>query len=137
MNLRTFAATHRLHTNRDVDGTDIIAGKHGHIYEHSDTQLGLLFMPPAARARLWSATKAKATTAGIIVRQNADSEGTLLFDCHNPVQARLAVSLVRVRPRRVLTDEQRLALSERLSKARQSIQRKGTLASETHERQAA
>ena len=137
MNLRNFAAAYRLHTYRDVDGTDIIAGKLGHIYEHSNTQLGLLFMPSAPRVRLWSSTKAKGMAAGMIVRQNGESEGTLLFDSNNPAQARLAVSLVRSRPKRILTDEQRSALSERLSKARSRLQREGTLASGTHERQAA
>ncbi len=137
MDLRTFAEKYRLYTKRDTDGTDIVAGKLGHIYEHSDTQLGLLFMPSAPRARLWSVTKAKGTIAGMVVRQNGDSEGTLLFAADSPEQARLAVSLVRARPKRVLTEEQRSALSERLSKARSHLHREGTSASRTHEGQAA
>src|SRR5437868_4643956 len=111
---------YRVATRRDVDGTDIIGGKLGHIYEHSDQQLALLFMPLAPRARLWRLTKAKGTAAGMSLRQNAESEGTLLFDGGSPEQARLAISLVRARPKRVLTDEQRSALSERLSKMRQT-----------------
>jgi len=42
-------------------------------------KLGLLLMPSAPRARLWSVTKAKGTAAGMAVRRNGDSEGTLLF----------------------------------------------------------
>lgn len=133
MGLRTFAEKHRLYTKLDTDGTTIIAGKLGHLYEHSDTQLGLLFMPTVPRARLWSVTKAKGTAAGMVVRQNADSEGTLLFDANSAEQARLAVSLVRARPKRVLTDEQRSALADRLSKARSHLQKNGTSAARTHE----
>jgi hypothetical protein len=131
--LRTFAEKYRLYTKLDTDGTTIVAGKLGHLYEHSDTQLGLLFMPSVPRARLWAATKAKGTAAGMIVRQNGDSEGTLLFDANIPDQARLAISLVRARTKRILTDEQRSALAERLSKARSTLHKKGTLDAETHE----
>jgi len=129
--IRSFAEKYRLYTKLDTDGTTIVAGKLGHIYEHSETQLGLLFMPTAPRARLWSATKAKGTAAGMLLRQNAESEGTMLFDSNSPEQARLAVTLVRARPKRVLTDEQRSALAERLSKG---ALRKGTSAARTHER---
>ena len=134
MGLRTFAEKYRLYTKLDTDGTTIVAGKLGHIYEHSETQLGLLFVPTAPRARLWSATKAKGTAAGMLLRQNAESEGTMLFDSNSPEQARLAVTLVRARPKRVLTEEQRSALSERLSNARSHLHRKGTSAARTHER---
>lgn len=72
----------------------------------------------------------------MILRQNADSEGTLLFDAENPAHARLAISLVRARPKRVLTDEQRSALSQRLSKARSHLHREGTSAARTAERPA-
>ena len=64
MDLRTFAAHYHLRTNRDVDGTDIVLGKLGHLYEHSDTQLALLFMPSSPRARLWSLVKAKGLGVG-------------------------------------------------------------------------
>jgi hypothetical protein len=119
--LRTFAEKYRLYTKLDIDGTTIIAGKLGHVYEHSETQLGLLFMPTAPRARLWSVTKTKGTAAGMVARQKADSEGTLLFDADSPEQARLAVSLVRARPKRILTEEQRSALSEPPGNARQRV----------------
>jgi hypothetical protein len=131
--LKDFVEKYRLHTKLDADGTTVIAGKLGHIYEHSDSQLGLLFMPTKPRARLWSTTKAKGAAVGMTVRQNAESEGTLLFDADEPVQARLAIRLVRARPKRVLTEEQRSALSERLSKTRSYLHRQGTSAARTHE----
>jgi hypothetical protein len=131
--LRTFAEKYRLYTKLDTDGTTIVAGKLGHIYEHSEGQLALLFMPTTPRARLWSATKTKGTAVGMVVRQNAESEGTLLFDANSAEQARLAVSFVRARPRRILTEEQRSALSARLSKARSHLHKEGTSAARTHE----
>jgi predicted DNA-binding transcriptional regulator YafY len=133
MELKQFAEQFRLQVRRDVDGTDIVVGKFGHIYEHSVTKLSVLFMPPVPRARLWSIVKAKGTEAGMIVRQNGDSEGTLVFDPNAPEQARLAIRLVRARPKRILTEEQRSALSERLSKARKGALRNGTSAARTHE----
>jgi len=132
--IRSFAEKYRLYTKLDTDGTTIVAGKLGHIYEHSETQLGLLFMPTTPRARLWSATKAKGTAAGMLLRQNAEGEGTMLFDSNSPEQAPLAVTLVRARPKRVLTEEQRSALSERLSNARSHLHREGTSAARTHQR---
>ena len=133
MGLQTYTQKYHLRIKRDVDGTDIVAGKLGHIYEHSDSQLGLLFMPSAPRARLWSLAKAKGIAVGMTVRQNADSEGTLLFDAADPAQARLAISLVRARPKRILTEEQRSALAARLAVARQEAQKRGTLAAGTRE----
>ncbi len=129
MDLQAFAETYRVATRRDVDGTDIIGGKLGHIYEHSDRQLALLFMPAEPRARLWGLVKAKGIAAGMTLRQNADSEGTLLFDGGSPEQARLAINLVKARTKRFLTEEQRSALAERLSKIRQVPLKNGTSAS--------
>ena len=133
MDIKKFAEKCRLQVRRDVDGTDIVAGKLGHIYEHSAVKLGVLFMPSAPRARLWSVIKTKGTAAGMAVRQNGDGEGTLLFDPANAEQARLAVRLVKVRVRRVLTDEQRSALAARLAVARNSAHKRGTLAARKHE----
>jgi hypothetical protein len=134
VDLSTFSQQYRLNVKRDVDGTDIVLGKLGHVYEHSDTQLAILFMPSTPRARLWSLTKIKGLASGMVLRQNADGEGTLLFDADNPAQSRLAIGLVRARPKRILTDEQRSRLLERLSVARQSTLKNGTSAARTHEK---
>jgi hypothetical protein len=130
VDIKEFAAHYRLQVRRDVDGTDIISAKFGHLYEHSALTLGLLFMPSAPRARLWSVVKAKATAAGMTVRQNGDTEGTLLFNPASPEQASLAIRLVRARQKRILTVEQRSALAERLH-------RKGTSAARNVEERAA
>ncbi len=114
MSIETFSEKYRVKARKDVDGTVIVPGKLGHIYEHGAGKLGVLFMPYAQRARLWSVTKVKGTAAGMTVRQNGDAEGTLLFDPANSEQARLALKLVRVKAKRVLSAAQRQALAERL-----------------------
>jgi len=130
VDIKEFAEKYRVSARRDADGTDIVAGKLGHMYEHSAVKLGVLFMPSAPRARLWSVVKARGMAAGMTVRQNGDSEGTLIFEPNDAEQARLAIKLVRIRPKRILTDEQRSVLAARLSKG---ALRKGTSAHITHE----
>lgn len=112
MNIESFSEKYCVKIRKDADGTLVVPGKLGHIYEHSAEKLGVLFMPSAPRARLWSLVKAQGTSAGMAVRQNGESEGTLLFDPANAEQARLALKLVRGRAKRVMSAAQSQALAE-------------------------
>ena len=132
--ISSFAERHRLRAKRDVDGTEIIPGKLGHIYEHSDDKLGLMFMPPGEpRARLWSSVKARGIAVGMVMRQDADSEGTLIFDGSIREQAAAAIRLIKARPKRELTDTQRRELAERLRKARSEALKEGVSAARNDE----
>jgi hypothetical protein len=54
------------------------------------------------------------TAGGFTIRQNADNEGTALFDPADEQQARLALATAKVRKRPVTTPAQRQAMAERL-----------------------
>jgi hypothetical protein len=116
--IETFAKEYKLRLKTDIDGTPIIVGKLGHIYEHSysGTNLGLLFMPETPRAKLWGIVKAKGRKVGMVVMQDAESEGTILFDSACPLHAKLAISLVKVKSRRVMTEAQLAVLADARAK---------------------
>jgi hypothetical protein len=110
MNFEEFASKHRLRVRRAEDGDHIIAGKLGHIYQHDAETLGLLFMPN--RPRCWSHAKRKLEAAGLTIWQDGDDEGSALFDPANTVQARLALKVIRARPRRTSSSAQLEALAK-------------------------
>jgi hypothetical protein len=88
--LAPFAKSNKLKlTDTDDDGT-IILGRCGHIYEYSDTRLGLLYTSAASG---WNARRDAAVEAGMTLLQNGDLEGTLSFDPANPKQAKLAIKI--------------------------------------------
>ena len=64
-----------------------------------------------ATSRRWSYAKKKLAAAHFTIRQDADMEGTALFDPANRAQARLALKLAGVRRKRAVSaaERQRLA----------------------------
>lgn len=114
MTLANFAEKNRLKVMRDDLGDTIIPGKQGHVYEYSATELGVMFMPPRTQAepwgrwcpKTWGNFKRAAVAAGMTARQNGDSEGCLSFDPKNNEQAKLAIKIAKVRPKRQPTPEQ-------------------------------
>jgi hypothetical protein len=114
MTLAIFAEKNRLKVMRDGRGDPVILGKQGHLYEYSATELGVLFMPPRTQAehwgrwcpKSWGNFKRAAAAAGMTLRQNGDSEGCLSFDPTNKEQAKLAIKIAQVRPKRQRTPEQ-------------------------------
>ena len=114
MKLEDFAAKYRLKVRREEDGEPIISGKFGRLYQHDAETLGLFFMPD--RPRRWSHARRKLEAAGLTIWQDGDDEGSALFDPANTVQARLALKVVRAKPRRTLSAAQ----LEALEKARKS-----------------
>ena len=54
--------------------------------------------------------------AGFTLAQEGDSEGTLLFDPENVDQVAAAIHESRIRQRRVLSQDARLALADRLNR---------------------
>ncbi len=114
MKLEDFASNHRLRVRRAEDGEPVIPGKFGNIYEHDASTLGLFFMPD--RPRLWSHARRKLEAAGLTIWQDGDDEGSALFDPTNASQARLALKVIRSKPRRTPSAAQ----LEVLEKARKS-----------------
>lgn len=114
MKLEDFATKYRLRVRRAEDGDHIIAGKLGHVYQHDAETLGLMFLPD--RPRRWSHARRKLEAAGLTIWQNGDQEGSALFDPANTVQARIALKVIRAKPRRTPSAAQ----LEVLEKARKS-----------------
>jgi hypothetical protein len=81
---------------RDACGASIIRGKFGHLYEHDAGRFGIVLEAPA-NSEVLDATlrsrKRRAIAAGFVLRQEGDSEATLLFDPTDMKQARLAIQL--------------------------------------------
>ncbi len=112
MNIETFAMKHHLATTRCVDdGTLVVKGRHGEVYQYSDDELGVLVMPEPKRFRLWGHARKEMLTAGMKVRQDADHEGAVSFDPSNKKAAKLAIKLAGIRRKRVPSPAQLAALS--------------------------
>ncbi len=116
MDIQAFANRYRLRAKRDEDGELIITGKVGHIYEHDESTLSLMFLPD--RPRLWANARRKLDAAGVVIWQDGDEEGSALFDPTDTKQARLALKVVGAKRKRSLTPEQRAVRAAILDKAR-------------------
>src|SRR5215471_271485 len=76
--IENFAQQHRLKIRRDECGDPIIPGKYGHIFEWSDTRLGVIYMPDGEQSpniRNWNKRRRKLIAAGCKITQDADGEG--------------------------------------------------------------
>jgi hypothetical protein len=128
MSLESFAKSCRLKIRRDDDNELRIAGKDGQIYAYSDNELGVSFMPGLSNGRgvgtwcpkRWGNLRRRAVEAGMKVRQNGDSEGSLTFDPANREQANLALQIARVRQKKQLSPERLSALRVNIAKAREN-----------------
>jgi hypothetical protein len=114
MNVSEFAEQYRLKVSRDDCGEKIISGKAGHVYENGDDRLGVCLMFKSARK--WMSVQRRLLAAGFTLKQDGDSEGTLLFDPDNVDQVAAAIRETRIRPRRVLSEDARIALVQRLNR---------------------
>lgn len=108
--IKTFATRHRLKTVVDIDGTTIIPGKHGQLYEVSGTRLGTMFLPTAYRPRKFAAVRRAAELAGLVARQVGDSEGCFEFNSNDKAQVKQAIKIAGVRPKRQLSPEHKAKL---------------------------
>lgn len=100
MDIQQFAENHNLKVSRDSCGASIVQGKYSHIFDgYADGRLGVLFVAPTKRH--WNNARKKMEAAGLITKQNGDTEGALSFDPVDKAQVRLVLKLTRIRPRRV------------------------------------
>jgi len=116
--LRHFAAAHRLNTSLDECGEIIIRGRRGQIYGYGASRLGVMFFPNTYRPRQWGVHRRAATSAGMILVQNGDSEGCLVFVPEAPGHAELALKIAGVKKRRQISEARREELCGYLTKAR-------------------
>ena len=126
MKCSEFAETNRLKVTRDECGGAIIAGKQGQLYPFTESEMGVMFMPPKTKTdsygrwcpKVWGNFKRAAALIGMVLTQDGDSEGCLSFDPFNKEQVKLAVKIAGVRVRKSLSPERRAALAGTLAAAR-------------------
>ena len=104
--LQDFSARERLKTRIDADGTLIVPGKLGHLYEYDDQHLGAIVIPSIPRKQYWSVTRTRLVRLGFEVVQDGDCEGAAYFDPSNPEQAKAAIRAAGVRRKRRLCSAQ-------------------------------
>ena len=122
MDLSSFAERYRLKVRRDEDGTLIVSGRTGQIYQHGENQLAAMFIlsrDSKPRRRTWGNLRRRCQAAGMILRQCGDAEGSFSFDPANPEQCRFAIRVAGARQKNRLSQEQRLVLASRADHARQ------------------
>jgi len=114
-----FAERHRLRIRRDEDGTRIIPGKYGHLWE-DDERLAVTIFGPGTTPRIWGNRRRACEAVGMELTQDGDSEGTLVFDPSNRGQARAAIKAAGVKRRRIMSPAQREAAMRGLALAREA-----------------
>ena len=126
--LRSFAELYRLKLSRDECGDLYIPGRCGQLYEYAPGRLAVLFL--GATPRQWNAARKKLEAAGFEITHDADTEGIALFDPTDAEQCRVAIQVVKAKPRRVLSPAQHEQLQAATAKAVVSRNRKTVRASE-------
>jgi len=116
--LEQFAETNRLKVSKDECGDLIVQGRSGHVYEYSNSLLGVMFMPAEYRPRLWSTYRRSALALGMRLFQDGDAEGSLTFDPGNAEQTEMALRIARVKKRRTLSPERVEELRAHLANVR-------------------
>jgi hypothetical protein len=123
IDLQRFADEHRYKTRIDEDGTKIIPGKVGHVYERDDQCFGVMVMSDKGTAGKWNNARRSCLAVGMTLLQDGDMEGSLGFDPANREQVKLAIRVAKVKTRRIASP----AVREQLAAARRA---RRTLASE-------
>jgi hypothetical protein len=104
--LKDFASTERLRTRIDADGTLIIPGKFGNIYEFDNRSLAVMVIPVRVRKNYWAITRNKLVDLGLVMTQNGDCEGAAVFDSSNREQAKAAIQAAGISRKRQLSPAQ-------------------------------
>jgi hypothetical protein len=126
--IQEFAANYRLHTRLDDDQTTIIPGRYGHIFEWDNQILGVMIMlqpqlkfpppdqpqPPIKKPQYWNYQRRAFQHAGFTITQDGSYEGSATFDPSNPLQAKIAIRSARIKTKRILSEPDRLRLSQRM-----------------------
>jgi len=113
--LQQFADKHHLTTRRSEDGTGVISSDLGHLYEYSDNELAVMFIPAEPQPRAWSSVKRKCLACGMTPRQIGDCEGAFSFDPADPRQVKTALNVIKVRRKKRISEEHLRALRAGLS----------------------
>jgi len=120
-----FSTMHRLKLSKDGCGDLIIKGKKYvgsrpedacHIFEGYSTGLGVSLNFKSAKR--WNRARRTLQDAGAQLHQNGDMDGIFVFNPADKPQVALVMSFVRPRQKRILSDDQRRVLADRMAVAR-------------------
>lgn len=123
--VREFATQYRVRTRRDECGELIVPGRRGHVFEHGENNFGVMLV--LTTKKRWNFLKRKLVAAEFRLKQNADTEGSLLFDPADTEKASLALQVVRARFRRSISDAQRAVLDRLNGRVRSESSPRQTL----------
>ena len=115
MELQQFALRYKLKIRLDECREEIVIGRKGHIYFHDSEYLGMMFMPDNSKS--WGYARKKCELLGMIIWQDGDCEGCVLFNPEDSKQSRLVISLVKAKKKGVASP----AKLESLQKAREVL----------------
>lgn len=118
MTIESFAAKHKLQIKTDEEGETIVRARHGQIYDYGSGKLGVMFLLTSVGA--WNNRRRECEHAGMAIRQDGDTEGTLLFDPENAVQSKTAIKAVGAYRKVNLSPEQRQAKAERMARVNEA-----------------
>jgi len=110
MDMKAFGAAQRLRVRRDEDGSHIIGGRYGHIWDHGAGLLAVTLLDLTPRK--WTHRKRLCLEVEMEIQQAGDFEGTCLFDPEDSEQVRVALRVAGVKKRRQLSPEHRDRLKE-------------------------
>ena len=111
MTLQAFIENKRLSSQRDTDGTTIIPGKNGHIFDYGGDCLGVTIMPQARHSRTWNRAHVSFVIVGMTITQDGDSQGIATFDPACREQSKVALKHAGISARREATPAQLAALA--------------------------
>lgn len=124
----------RLRSRTDVDGTTVVFGKLGQLYEDDPDEgtLGAIYMAPD-KAKGWKVRREAFLAAGATLHQNGDNEGSVIFPANDSKLIRLACRLLRIPNKRSLSPERREQMIAVLAAAREKRQRQQKEVDNTHD----
>jgi hypothetical protein len=115
--LQQLADKYRLTISCNEDGTDVIRSSLGHLYEYSDDELAIMFIPAEPHPRAWTSSQGKCLASGMTMRQDGDCEGAFSFDPADPRQVKTALNVLKIRRKKRISADHLGALRAGLSKA--------------------
>ena len=110
--VKSFATANKLQIPRiDTDGTPVLFGRTGQVFEHDSARLGVIYANPKdLTSQRWNTFRGEALNAGMELIQHGDREGSLAFDPKNRAQTKLAIKGAGVKRKRVMSEAQKAGL---------------------------
>jgi hypothetical protein len=121
--IEKFAKEHRLKVTKDSCGDDVVVGRlyprDANISEFGGGMLAMCWLTWESRKAKFNSVKRECLEAGMTLHQEGDDEGIFLFDPSNSKQATLAISSVKAKVKKQVSEATKARLVATLANARQ------------------